>query len=651
LSVAASIGAQGASRRPPPPTLVLFTQNAGDRDDFAGLQALRSKLRANGRFDVLTYDIEAPALKRAAADAHHPEWTTTPITTDEDRVALSKALGASFYAVVTHTKSSDRPDVQFVDVLAPAHIWTVTGKKMDAAADALADDAAEAVAQRAAPAPPVVAVTPPEPPVTPVIPTPSTTAPTPPVTVTAPPAVAANPAPEPAAPVVAVKPTPTVTITPPVAAAPVTPPAPVKPAAVPPVVAVTPAPAPAAKPDTPPVVVAAVPTPKPTVTPVTPEPPVVVTPPVASPTITATVAPDPVKTTPTPAAPPTPPVVVATKPAPGSGDAVEPPPIVTVTVGGVLQNTATNPGGGDVIARQMAAVKPLIGRGDAALARGEVAMAISLYRQAVDGAPRAAQPRLALAQAYLQGGFRDKALDEAKRALQVSPDSVPIKEFLIGLDDENASSEGSVTLYTALVTKNPQDVSAHIGLADAYWNDGSLDQAETEYKTAQSIEAATGGHRAVTQLARMYGAQSRYADAQEMLAQLGATRYPMSLSIIKNRADALLTGLSTAREAFDAKKSSHEQFYDTAKKVAADAQALAEFVRNVTPPAALKLSHLHRQLAINLIAQEAAVLMTYIETSDAAQGDKAASLEKSAQSEMLTAKAGEQKNGLGAEGS
>lgn len=377
-----------------------------------------------------------------------------------------------------------------------------------------------------------------------------------------------------------------------------------------------------------------------------------VTPPAASPTITATVAPDPVKTNPTPAAPPTPPVVVATKPAPGSGDAVEPPPIVTVTVGGVLQNTAPNPGGGDdVIARQMAAVKPLIGRGDAALARGEVAMAISLYRQAVDGAPRAAQPRLALAQAYLQGGFRDKALDEAKRALQVSPDSVPIKEFLIGLDDENASSEGSVTLYTALVTKNPQDVSAHIGLADAYWNDGSLDQAETEYKTAQSIEAATGGHRAVTQLARMYGAQSRYADAQEMLAQLGATRYPMSLSIIKNRADALLTGLSTAREAFDAKKSSHEQFYDTAKKVAADAQALAEFVRNVTPPAALKLSHLHRQLAVNLIAQEAAVLMTYIETSDADQGDKAASLEKSAQSEMLTAKAGEQKNGLGAEGS
>ena len=51
-------------------------------------------------------------------------------------------------------------------------------------------------------------------------------------------------------------------------------------------------------------------------------------------------------------------------------------------------------------------------------------------------------------------------------------------------------------------------------------------------------------------------------------------------------------------------------------------------------------------LCTNLIAQEAATLVTFIETGDAAQSDRVAKLDKNAQTEMLTAQATEEKLGL-----
>jgi len=293
----------------------------------------------------------------------------------------------------------------------------------------------------------------------------------------------------------------------------------------------------------------------------------------------------------------------------------------------------------------MQAIAPFIAKGDQALDRDEVAEAISYYKQAVDGAPTLSAPRLRLAKAYQQGGFEDKALDEAKRALMVAPNSVEVQEFLIQIDSANSTAQGTVTLYEALIAKSPGDPTAHLGLGDALWNAGLLDRAETEYKSAIKL-SASGDTKAPVQLVRLYAAQARYGDVLTTLKTLGPSSYPVAARVIHNRLDTLISMMASGREAFDAGKSSHEQFYDTAKTVAAQAASLGDFVDKVKPPSENKVSHLSLSLAASLIAQEAEVLRTFIETSDADQEDHAVQLEKAAQSQILTAHAAEQKSGL-----
>jgi tetratricopeptide (TPR) repeat protein len=300
----------------------------------------------------------------------------------------------------------------------------------------------------------------------------------------------------------------------------------------------------------------------------------------------------------------------------------------------------------DQIAEQLKPAEPVIVQGDAAMDRDEIAEAIADYRQAINLAPLSTEPRLKLAEAYLKGGFKEKAIAEAKRALVVSPDNVPVQEFLIHLDTEDSTSEGTVALYQGLVEKNPTDAGAHIGLGDSYWNDDDLARAETEYKIAAHL-LPPGDPRANTQLARLYAVQSRYDDAYQALQQVGLEdRYPLAVKIVQMRSDTLMSSLTGGREAFDAGKSSHEEFYDLVKKVSSEAASLSDFIERITPPAEYKVSHLHRKLAVVLIGQEADVLQSFIETSSSDMEEQAEKFEKDAETEMLTAHAGEEKQGL-----
>ena len=326
-------------------------------------------------------------------------------------------------------------------------------------------------------------------------------------------------------------------------------------------------------------------------------------------------------------------------------------PIVVTARDPVTPTAVAVPGAGAATApdpEPLRAVAPMIAKGDQALDRDEVAVAISYYRQAVDGAPLFAEPRLKLAKAYQQGGFEDKAVSEAKRALMIAPENVAVQEFLIQMDANSTTASGTVALYEALIAKNPDNLDAHLGLGDAYWNSGSLDRAEAEYEKAEGM-AAKGDIRPASQLVRLFVAQSRYGDAIPVLKRIGPGSYRIAARVMHSRLDTLISTLSSGREAFAAGKSSHEQFYDTSKTVSVQANALADFIDKVQAPAEYKVSHLHLSLAASLIAQEAEVLRTFIETSDPDQQDHAVQLEKSAQSEMLTAHAAEEKSGLFAE--
>ena len=296
-------------------------------------------------------------------------------------------------------------------------------------------------------------------------------------------------------------------------------------------------------------------------------------------------------------------------------------------------------------AEDLAAIRPLMMKGDAAIDGGDVVGAIALYRQAVNGAPLSVVPRLKLAQAYQKGGLSEKALDEARRALEIAPDNQPVQQFLTTLDQENGTSDGTLTRFRALIERNADDPTAHAGLAEALWNSGNLNGAETEYKTAKRL-APEGDHSADAHLAQLYAAQARYDDCLTALQGAGKDGYALALKIVKNRADTLSSTIEASREAFAGGKSTREQFYDGAKTTDAQAQALAGFVAHVTPPAEYKLSHLHRMLSTNLLAQEAATLRAFIETGDPKQSDAVSKLEKAAQTEMLTAQAVEEKMGL-----
>ena len=254
-------------------------------------------------------------------------------------------------------------------------------------------------------------------------------------------------------------------------------------------------------------------------------------------------------------------------------------------------------------------------------------------------------PRLKLAQAYQKSGFTEKALDEAKRAVEIAPDDESLQKFLAQMDQESGNSDGSLARARALVDRDPASADAHSDLADALWDSGDLRGAETEYLAAKKL-SAPADHTADAHLAQLYAAQGRYDDSLAALKVAGDAGYLLALKIVRSRAETLSSAIEASRSAFAKATITREQFYDTAKKNSADAQALAEFVAQLKPLPACKLSHLHRMLAANLLAQEAATLVSAIETGSDQTTATVSDLDKSAMTEMLTARAAEEKLGL-----
>lgn len=684
----------------PLPTVLLYPASSGD---VAALVDLRTRLRLDGKVEVLTYDPESAAIQRASAEDAHPEWLSSAPITDSGRMVLARALGASFYAVVSPGRMTDTTHVELVETAPAARTfdWTGTNRQFGVRAmeSQVADSVSHPIAYATAgdltasvPGPvsvPLPAAVPPAVPAP--APLPAAPVPAPPVVaaapVLAPPAVAAVPPPAPVtfpAPV-AVVPVPVAVAAAPlpllktartplnlpapvVQALPVTPPPALLPkvAAVPPSSSVRlvpawegPLPAVIAPPELTmmplptaahsvampqmsasipapqmaPLPLPALSLPKVAAVPVPTAPPIAATTPLPAPVKVAVLprreVPTPISALPTPfvpdAAPPKAPVPVPT-PAP-------------VTV-----KKLTLPAE-DKNARDMAAIGPLLARGDLALDGGDAVSAIALYREAINGAPLSVVPRLKLAEAYQKDGLSDRALDEARRALEIAPDSAPVQQFLLDLDQQTGTTAGTLVRARAAIQRSPSDPAAHAALADALWNSGELGGAEAEYKAASAL-APAGSHLADAQLAHLYAAEARYGDCLAILQTGGQDSYAVAIEIVKSRADTLSSTLASSRETFAAGKSTREQFYDDAKKLSSQAQALAEFVAEVSPPDQYKLSHLHRKLSTNLLAQESATLVTFIETGDSRQNNSISLLERGAATEMLTAQATEEKLGL-----
>ena len=598
----------------PLPTVLLYPASS---TDVPALVDLRTRLRLDGILQALTYDPDSASVKRVAAETSHPEWLNGPLS-DTARLALARALGVAFYVVVSPGRQSDSTHVELVQTAPPALTFDWYGVNRQYGARALESQAQAALG-----------------------PASSATGNTAPALV-APdlaPVVAPVPAPVVVAPV-PIAPKPLVTAPPPPVADTIKPIPPPEPAP-----AVKLIPAPTAAPIAAPVIKL-------------PAPIIVLSAPISAPAVT-TPAPVPAPDVNAPvfqshkAAPPalaksphsSVPLVAALPPrgdhfTPAPQEVTTTPPVQPIPARDTLPVVKPMPK-----AEDLAAIAPLMKKGDSALEGGDVVGAIALYRQAVNGAPLSLVPRLKLAQAYQKGGLSEKALSEAQRALEIAPDNQPLQQFLSQLDQENGTSDGTLTRYRVQIDRSPDDPAAHSGLAEALWNSGDLSGAETEYKAAKRL-APTGDHSAAAHLAQLYATQARYDDCLAVLQEAGKDGYALALKIIKNRADTLSSTIEASRDAFTGGKSTREQFYDGAKTTDAQAQALASFVARVTPPPEYKLSHLHRMLSTNLLAQEAATLRAFIETGDTRQSDSVSKLEKAAQTEMLTAQAAEEKMGL-----
>ena len=651
---------RSAPAKAPLPTVLLYPATSGD---VAALVDLRTRLRLDSRVQVLTYDSESAAIQRAAAEKNHPDWLVHAPTNDSGRMTLARALGASFYAVISPGRLVDTTHVELVETAPAARTFDWTGTNRQFGAHALESQVADSQSHPAnydkvadnSPAPFA-------------LPSPLASAPLDDIeTRTIPSALPAAAAPVPAAaapvpasaapeltvpqillPLIKSVPVPLSLPTQVAQAAPIAPaPRPIRiilpktpqTASAPPPTSVTPPKAP--------VKVAAAPQSQ-TAPPKT-APPVKI----ASPVKVAQVPPIAVTPSPKSALPPTvillptvvpPPVKIAAlpprvipTPAPALPETPTP-QIAPPTPPSVVKKHVEN-------AEDMTAIQPLLARGDAALDGGDTVSAIALYRQAVNGAPLSVVPRLKLAQAYVKDGLSGRALDEARRALQIAPDSEPVQQFLADLDQQTGTSVGALIKVRAALERSPSNPAAHTALADVLWNSGDLSGAEAEYKAASALSPA-GSHAALAQLAQLYAAEARYDDCLATLKNSGPGGYALAIGIVKNRADTLSSTLAASRAAFAASKSTREQFYDDAKKLSAQAQALADFVAAVIPPAAYKLPHLHRMLSTSLLAQESAALVGFIETGDARRSDSMAQLEHAAATEMLTAQAVEERLGL-----
>jgi len=639
----------------PLPTVLLYPASPAD---VPAMVDLRTRLRLDGTLQALTYDPDSASVKRVAAETSHSEWLIGTLS-DNARLALARALGVAFYAVVSPGRQSDSTHIELVQTAPPALTFDWYGVNRQYGARAIESQALAAlgpvVSLPSSRAPemntaPILSMPDPPPVVVAPAPAPVVVAPAPAPVVVAPAPAPVVVAPAPAPVVVApapIAPEPVVTLPPPAAPA-------VNPTPTPEPIPVV---KPAAMPEVAPIVA---PTPAPLVVPpaplVVPPAPLVVPPPAAL-----------IVKPPTPPAPSVgvqvfqshkaAPPVVAKAPRPSVPLVAALPPRGSIFTPNPQDETPTPavrpapaPDAIPVIKPQpkvedLAAIAPLMNKGDSALEGGDVVGAIALYRQAVNGAPLSLAPRLKLAQAYQKGGLSEKALSEAQRALEIAPDSQPLQQFLAQLDQENGTSDGTLARYRVQIERNADDPAAHAGLAEALWNSGDLAGAETEYKSAKRL-APAGDHSADAHLAQLYATQARYDDCLAALQGAGRDGYALALKIVKNRADTLSSTLEASRDAFAGGKSTREQFYDGAKTTDAQAQALAGFVARVTPPAEYKLSHLHRMLSTNLLAQEAATLRTFIETGDTKQSDSVSKLEKAAQTEMLTAQAAEEKLGL-----
>ena len=134
-------GLAPAHAKAPLPTVLLFPASPAD---VPAMVDLRTRLRLDGVLQALTYDPDSASVKRAAAETSHSEWLLRTLS-DNARLALARALGVAFYAVVSPGRQSDSTHIELVQTAPPALTFDWYGVNRQYGARALESQAQAAL--------------------------------------------------------------------------------------------------------------------------------------------------------------------------------------------------------------------------------------------------------------------------------------------------------------------------------------------------------------------------------------------------------------------------------------------------------------------------------------------------------------------------
>jgi tetratricopeptide (TPR) repeat protein len=281
------------------------------------------------------------------------------------------------------------------------------------------------------------------------------------------------------------------------------------------------------------------------------------------------------------------------------------------------------------------AAQAYIDQGDAALQTSDNFTAIADYQKAVSLSPRAASPRLKLANAYLEAGMKERASDEAQRALAIDPGNTDVQSFIRDQVSGQDGPSGDVMIAQAQTESDPNNPASWISLGDAYWNISDPDDSLISYKHAADIDPDAVIPQ--TRLAKLYAARAQYDLSLAALDRSGPAGYPYALRIISSQSVGIVGDMDDEVDQLNKGQYTREQFYDKVKATDLQAENLADFVAEIRPPEAYKVSHLHRELSTRLIAQTASIWLDYAQTNNSSDKDNAAAMEKHALDEVTTA--------------
>jgi predicted Zn-dependent protease len=282
----------------------------------------------------------------------------------------------------------------------------------------------------------------------------------------------------------------------------------------------------------------------------------------------------------------------------------------------------------------LAEAAALTTKGQTFVSEGQIVEGINLLRYAVDHAPLAAVPRLALAEAYATTGRLEEASGEVRRARRIVKDMTADQDsafsaILARSLVASADPEGAKNAYLQLLRDKPDDTVTRLQFAELLLRTKDASGAEVQYRIIRKKDPANV--LAAVGFAQLVASRSDMDEAlRELMAiEQDSPRHAFGTTVFTILANVTVDRMQNNRRAWEAGTLNRETFYKATTTLSQRAtQLLAMLTLAPAPKAggdAVLIQHRRRVLAGNLLAQAATSLLTFIETGDQAAGIRAKS--------------------------